>query len=136
MSTELAAWAPPLITLRQGTGRSRAAGPPRYRERGKPTPAGAARPGPPPGIATAAISQLDSLEGSGGSAGGNRRPTESPPHKMHLGLDCWVAARIEDLTGNDVGDGSGHGQFNLAFREPGTGNWYRGDGRLAGLLRG
>ena len=42
ISIELAAWAPPLRTLRQGTGSTRAEGPPRYLYRGRSALAAAA----------------------------------------------------------------------------------------------
>ncbi len=57
-------------------------------------------------VAAAAVAQLHGLEGAGGGAGGYGGPADRVVVEEHLDLDRGVAARVQDLAGDDGVDGS------------------------------
>ena len=56
-----------------------------------------------------AVAQLHRLVRAGGGAGGHRDPAHGAAVEHHLHLERRVAAAVEDLAGDDVGD-VGHGE--------------------------
>ncbi len=57
-----------------------------------------------------AVAQLDRLARAGGRARGHRRAPHGARLHEHVGLHGGIAARIEDLAGDDFDDG-GHAGF-------------------------
>ncbi len=55
-----------------------------------------------------AVAQFHRLVRAGGGAGRHRRAAERAAVEHHVDLDGRIAAAVEDLAGDDVGDG-GHG---------------------------
>ena len=67
---------------------------------------------PLPPVAVAAVAQLDGLERAGGGARRDDGPPGGPRVEDHLDLDGRVAARVEDLTADDLFDDA-HGGSSL-----------------------
>jgi hypothetical protein len=63
-------------------------------------------------VAVAAVAELDGLELAGGGAGGDDRAAEAAVVEVDVALERGIAARVQDLPGDDEFDG-GHGEAFL-----------------------